>query len=54
MNVTSEQLITIGLGFENEFHIPDLNSDGTLNENAAKNRSVIFVDADSDIGKSYV
>lgn len=54
MNVESSQLITVGLGYENDFHIDDLNEDGTLNENAAKNRSVIFVAADSEIGKSYI
>ena len=54
MNVESSQLITVGLGYENEFHIDDLNEEGSLNENAAKNRSVIFIDADSDIGKTYI
>jgi len=54
MNVNSDQLLTVGVGFENEFHIPDMNPDGTLNDNAAKNRSVIFADANSNIGKAYV
>lgn len=54
MNVNSDQLLTVGLGFENEFHIPDLNPDGSLNDNAAKNRIVIFADVNSSIGKAYV
>ena len=54
LGVDESQLITVGLGYENDFHIDDLNEDGSLNENAAKNRSVIFVDAESDIGKKYI
>ena len=54
MGVNSDQLITVGLGYENEFHIDDLNADGSLNEAVApKNRCVIFIDAMSDIGKKY-
>lgn len=55
MGVDESQLMTFGLGYENDFHIDDLNDDGSLNEAVAlKNRSVIFADADSNIGKSYV
>lgn len=55
MGVDASQLLTHGLGYENDFHIDDLNDDGSLNEAVApKNRSVIFADADSNIGKSYV
>lgn len=55
MNVNSDQLISVGLGYENTFHIDDLNPDGTLNESVApKNRCVIFADAYSDIGKQYM
>lgn len=55
MGVDSEQLISVGLGYENEFHIDDLNEDGSLNETIAlKNRSVIFTDANSDIGRLYI
>lgn len=46
MGVDMDQLISVGLGYENTFHIDDLNPDGTLNESVApKNRCVIFVDA---------
>lgn len=54
MGVEASQLLTNGLGYENDFHIDDLNEDGSLDETVApKNRSVIFVDADSSIGKTY-
>lgn len=55
MGVNESQLLTFGLGFENDFHVDDLNEDGSLNPvEASKNRSVIFADTDSSIGKSYV
>ncbi len=54
MNVAPTQLLTVGLGYENDFHINDLNTDGTLNTSVAPmNRSVIFVDADSNTGRRY-
>lgn len=54
MGVDASQLVTVGLGYEHAFHIDDLNEDGTLNEAVApKNRSVIFVAADSEIGRKY-
>lgn len=54
MGVDASQLVIVGLGYEHAFHIDDLNEDGTLNETVApKNRSVIFVAADSEIGRKY-
>ena len=55
MNVNTEQLTTIGLGYKNDFHIDDIKADGSLDESVATlNRSVIFVFADSDVGKNYI
>jgi len=49
LGVGSEQIVGIyGLGYENAFHIPDKNPDGSLNENAPANRSVIILNAASD------
>lgn len=48
LGVQAEQIAaTYGLGYENAFHIPDLNADGTLNENAQANRAVVVLNADS-------
>ena len=44
MGVLPEQLVVTGLGYENLFHIPDIDSQGLLNENASQNRSVIIMD----------
>ena len=38
---------TVGLGYEHPYHIPDIGEDGSQNENAPKNRSVILFDADT-------
>ncbi len=37
----------LGLGYNHEYHIPDIGPNGMLNGNAAANRSVILFDADS-------
>ena len=47
--VSSRQIQTLGLGYENRFHVPDTNPDGTLNENASVNRSVIVLPMDSPL-----
>lgn len=48
LGVPSEQITAVlGLGFENKWHLPDVDANGDLNENAPKNRSVIILDADS-------
>lgn len=48
MGVSEEQLITVGLGYDNVYHTQDIGEDGRLIEEAAvKNRSVIFFDAGS-------
>ena len=47
--VSSRQIQTLGLGYENRFHVPDTNQDGTLNENASVNRSVIVLPMDSPL-----
>ena len=34
----------IGLGYDHEFHVEDLNADGSLNEkNAPENRAVLVI-----------
>ena len=44
MGLDNSQVETVGLGYENKYHVPDLNADGTLNESeAAKNRMVIIM-----------
>lgn len=47
MGVPQGQILrTIGLGYEHEFHVDDLNPDGSLNEhNAPENRAVLVVGA---------
>ena len=41
----------LGLGYDHEYHIPDIGADGLLNENAPANRSVIVFDASSQAGE---
>ena len=48
LGVPSEQVTAVlGLGYENKWHLPDADANGSLNANAPKNRSVIILDADS-------
>ncbi|MPM07779.1 hypothetical protein SDC9_54087 [bioreactor metagenome] len=48
LGVPSDQIVAVlGLGYENKWHLPDVDADGGLNENAPKNRSVIILDAGS-------
>ena len=53
LGVAESQINCKGLGYDNEFHIPDSDRNGNLNENAPKNRAVIIYRADSEIGKKY-
>ena len=48
MGAQSQQLQTLGLGFHDPWHVDDLNPDGTLNANAAANRNVVVLRADSE------
>lgn len=48
MGVDENQITrTIGLGYDHKYHIPDIDSNGQQNTNAAENRSVILFDANS-------
>ena len=47
LGVSEERIETVGLGYDHEYHLDDINSDGTLNNNAASNRAVILFDASS-------
>ena len=53
LGVAESQINCKGLGYDNEFHIPDSDRNGNLNENAPKNRAVLIYRADSEIGKKY-
>ena len=53
LGVAESQINCKGLGYDNEFHIPDSDGNGNLNENAPKNRAVLIYRADSEIGKKY-
>ena len=46
--IPSEQLTCIGLGCQDPWHVDDLDANGNLTEDAAKNRKVILLDAMSD------
>jgi outer membrane protein OmpA-like peptidoglycan-associated protein len=53
--VPLDNITTIGLGYENKFHIDDLEEDGTLNpSNAQKNRAVLIFSKDSSQIAEYV
>lgn len=55
LGVDPGQLIAVGIGWDHPLHIPDLLSDGTLNENVApQNRVVYMVDAESDTARSLM
>lgn len=45
MGLSIDRITCLGLGYDNGFHIPDVNADGVLNENAGANRSVVILDA---------
>lgn len=48
LGVPAEQITAVvGLGYENKWHLPDVDANGGLNANAPKNRSVIILDAGS-------
>ena len=47
LGVSEDRIETVGLGYDHEYHLDDLNSDGTLNDNAASNRAVILFDVNS-------
>lgn len=53
LGVAESQINCKGLGYDNEFHIPDSDGNGNLNENAPKNRAVLIYRANSEIGKKY-
>lgn len=48
MGVHAAQLQTLGLGFHDPWHVEDLNQDGSLNANAAANRNVVVMNANSE------
>lgn len=55
MGATENQIAgTVGLGFDNDYHIPDLDPDGKQNGNAPKNRSVILFDADTEKARALL
>ncbi len=52
LGVAEQQLIPVGLGFEDPWHVNDLNSNGLQNEEyACKNRKVLIVDVNSEDAK---
>ncbi|MDE5765366.1 MAG: OmpA family protein [Ruminococcus sp.] len=55
MGVDENQIISKGLGFENEFHVGDLKEDGiSFNEHAPENRAVFIYATNSETGKKYI
>ncbi len=49
MGVSPDQITAVlGIGYENKWHLPDVDANGGLNANAPKNRSVIILDANSE------
>ena len=49
MGLDKDQIKIMGLGYDNKYHVPDLSSDGSLNEKEAqKNRLVIIMSQDSE------
>lgn len=50
MLVPADQITVVGLGYDHEYHVPDIDANGVLNDNASANRSVILFDAVSDAG----
>ena len=55
MGVPDDRLITLGLGFDNPWHIGDADSDGILIEKlASQNRKVVLMAADSETAKLLI
>lgn len=48
------QLLTMGLGFHDPWHVDDLNPDGSLNANAAANRNVVILSTDSEQARALL
>lgn len=53
LGVNENQLEVMGLGCEDPWHVPDL-TDGRLNENAAQNRKVLVLNAESEEARSLM
>lgn len=50
--IEEERIISVGLGYDNIFHLQDIDEKGELNENMAKrNRAVIILNYDSEKAK---
>lgn len=49
LGVQQSQLQTLGMGFKDPWHLPDLNTDGTQNANAKMNRKVVLLDRNSSV-----
>ena len=55
MGVPDKRLITLGLGFDDPWHVPDTDSGGNLIEKlASQNRKVVLMAADSEAAKSLL
>ena len=52
--VSASQIVTLGLGSENPWHVDDLNPDGSFNENAALNRKTVVMDYNSPEAQQIV
>lgn len=52
--IDPNRIMVLGCGCDSLFYIPDKNPDGTLNQNAPKNRSVKLMDYDSDIAAAVL
>lgn len=54
MGAQPDRLVTMGLGFHDPWHVDDLNADGSLNANAAANRNVVIISADSEQARALL
>ena len=53
MGVPENKLQTKGLGYENEFHVNDIDANGSLNDKATENRAIYIFDITSETGSKY-
>lgn len=53
--ISDSQILVVGLGYQHEFHLSDLNADGSLNEDIApQNRAVLIFSSEADAVSDYV
>lgn len=54
MGVSESQVRCCGLGWDNDFHVPDVDENGNLTSSAPYNRAVVILDGDSELAEELM